>query len=328
MNVFSIIFPVISVTVLGYALARFEFLSKIQINGLSKLTFTLLMPAFLFVTMATTPISEVFNPKVIGAFYLPVLCLYALAMLYYYWFAKENPRNISAAAVFAMGNTYSNVVLLGLPVTMAALGEAMAAHVFMVLSFHGIVMIGFTSFCGTFSSQETSQEASQETSQLESVNPNKPKNSMGKRLLKLASNPVLASIVGGMLYNVVGFSLHADIQASLRLMGKPGITLALIVLGSSLHYYSVKGKMGQIAALSLIKLLLLPFLMWLSATYVFDLSKELTAVVVILSASPTGINAYLVASEQKQLEALTASTVVVTTVLCMFTISGWLMFLL
>ncbi|MCJ8271614.1 MAG: AEC family transporter [Psychrosphaera sp.] len=312
MNVFSIIFPVISVTALGYALARFEFLSKIQINGLSKLTFTLLMPAFLFVTMATTSISEVFNPKVIGAFYLPVLCFYALTMLYYYFFAKENARNISAAAVFAMGNTYSNVVLLGLPVTMAALGEAMAAHVFMVLSFHGIVMIGFTSFCGTFSSQD----------------PTKRQDSLAKKLLKLASNPVLASIVGGMLYNVAGFTLHADLQASLRLMGKPGITLALIVLGSSLHYYSVKGKMGQIASLSLIKLVLLPFAMWLSATYVFDLSKELTAVVVILSASPTGINAYLVASEQKQLEALTASTVVVTTVLCMFTISGWLMFLL
>jgi malonate transporter len=320
MNVFSIIFPVISVTLLGYALARFKFLSKIQINGLSKLTFTLLMPAFLFVTMATTSISEVFNPKVIGAFYLPVLCFYALTMLYYYWFAKENPRNISAAAVFAMGNTYSNVVLLGLPVTMAALGEAMAAHVFMVLSFHGIVMIGFTGFCGTFSSPESSQEAMSA--------PTKRKVSLGKKLFKLASNPVLASIVGGMLYNVVGFTLNTDLQASLRLMGKPGITLALIVLGSSLHYYSVKGKMGQIAALSTIKLLLLPFAMWLSATYVFDLSRELTAVVVILSASPTGINAYLVASEQKQLEALTASTVVVTTVLCMFTMSGWLIFLL
>lgn len=312
MNVFSIIFPVIFVTAIGYACARWQYLSRAQVDGLSKLAFTLILPAFLFVTMATTPLAEVFNPNVIGAFYLPVITLYALALLYHYMFAKEKPRNAGSAAVFAMGNTYSNIVLLGLPVTMAALGEQMAAHVFVVLSFHGIVMIGFTNFCGTFSEPQKSGQSFV----------------FLKKLLKLASNPVLASIVTGMLFNVAGFTLPDVLVASLKLFGKPGITIALIVLGTALHYYSVKGKIAQIAVLTVTKLIVMPFAVWLSATYIFGLSKELTALVVILSASPTGVNSYLVASGLKEHEALIASTVVVTTFLCMFTISGWLVFLL
>jgi len=100
------------------------------------------------------------------------------------------------------------------------------------------------------------------------------------------------------------------------------------VLGSSLHYYSVKGQIGQITALSVTKLILLPLSVYLSARYLFELDQTLTAVVVLLAASPTGVNAYLVACTVDKHQALIASTVVVTTVMCMFSISGWLWFLL
>ena len=140
----------------------------------------------------------------------------------------------------------------------------------------------------------------------------------------MISNPVLASIVGGMLYNVMGFGLNDTIKDTLTLLGKPGITCALIILGSSLHFYNVKGHRLQIAWLSLVKLILLPLSVYLSATYLFELEKALVAVMVILSASPTGVNAYLVACTVQKHQALVASTVVVTTVLCMFSMIGWL----
>ncbi len=295
----------------GYLCARSGFLSRSQIEGLSKLTFNLILPAFLFVTMATNPMAEVFNPKVLGAFYLPVISTYALALLYHYFFSQQ-PKAIGPAAVFAMGNAYSNVVLLGLPVTLAALGEALVPHVFMILSFHGLIMIGFTSFCGSLGQSSGGN----------------PLTALLHKLWQMIKNPILASIFGGMLYNLTGLGLAPDIAAALKMLGKPGITCALIVLGSSLYFYSVKGKINAILAMSTVKLILMPLGVWLSATYLFELDQQLTALAVILSASPTGVNAYMVAIGQKQHEALTASVVVVTTVLCLFTISGWLMFLL
>jgi predicted permease len=312
MNVFSIIFPVIFVTVIGFVLANKQFLNRVHIEGLSKLTFTIIVPPFLFVTMATSNLGEIFSAKVIGAYYLPVFSFYGLAMLYHYIAAKDKPRDIPASAVFAMANTYSNIVLLGLPITLAALGEEIAAHVFVVLSFHGMMMIGFTNFCGTFGEHSSDSK----------------KQSFWRKLAKLASNPILASIFTGMLYNLSGLTLGPDLAAALKLLGKPAITCALIILGTSLHYYSVKGRIAQIAAITAIKLIIMPFFVWLSAVYIFDLSKELTALVVLLASSPTGVNAYLVASGLHKHEALVASTVVVTTVLCMFSMTGWLIFLL
>lgn len=315
MNVFAIILPIIFVTFTGYLCTRLNYVSREQVNGLSKLTFNILMPSFLFVTMATTKLSELFDIKVMAAFYLPVLSIYALTMAYHFYLANNERKKIGAAAVFAMGNTYSNVVLLGLPVIFSALGEQYAAYVFLVLSVHGLVMIGFTSFCGSFDNQ---QQNSNDSKLL----------TLGKKLGNMLSNPVLASIFGGMLYNLAGFGLEPTLAASLHLLGKPGISCALLILGSSLHYYSVKGKIGQIATLTLVKLVLLPLSVYFSATYLFELEPVLVAVVVLLAASPTGVNAYLVACTVNQHQALVASTVVVTTVMCMFTISGWLLFLL
>lgn len=311
MNILTLIFPVIAVTAIGYSLARSEFVNKTQLDGLSKVTFNLLMPSFLFVTMATSNLAEQFDADIMFAFYLPVLSFYALLMFYHYWFAPQDSKQLGAAAVYAMGNTYSNVVLLGLPVILSALGPDYASYVFLILSAHGIIMIGFTNFCGALSTQDKAEHHSIFRNTL-------------NNLWRMISNPVLASIVGGMLYNVAGFSLNDTVKDTLTLLGKPGITCALIILGSSLHFYTIKGQRLQIAWLTLVKLILLPLSVYLSATYLFELEPALRAVVVILAASPTGVNAYLVACNVQKHQALVASTVVVTTVLCMFSMIGWL----
>lgn len=315
MNILALIFPVIAVTAIGYALARSEFVNKSQLDGLSKITFNILMPSFLFVTMATSNLAEQFEPDIMFAFYLPVLGFYITLMAYHYYFAKTDRKQLGTAAVYAMGNTYSNVVLLGLPVVLSALGPDYATYVFLILSAHGIIMIGFTNFCGAFNQSSKTANTSKLSSTI-------------KNLWHMISNPVLASIIGGMLYNVLGLGLNDTIKDTLTLLGKPGITCALIILGSSLHFYAIKGHRLQIAWLSLVKLILLPLSVYLSATYLFELEKTLVAVVVILSASPTGVNAYLVACTVQKHQALVASTVVVTTVLCMFSMIGWLWLLL
>ena len=288
------------------------------------------MPSFLFVTMATSNISEQFNLNIMLAFYLPVLSFYLLLLAYHYHFAPQHKQQLGSAAVYAMGNTYSNVVLLGLPVTLSALGAQYAAYVFLILSVHGIIMIGFTNFCGAFNPEHSNPEHSNpKHSNPKHSNQQAPAPTTAlSKIWRMISNPILASIAGGMLYNLLGFGLHHTIKDTLTLLGKPGITCALLILGSSLHFYSVKGQRKQIAATTIVKLVLLPFAVYLSATYLFDLTADLRAVVVILSASPTGVNAYLVASSVNKHQALVASTVVITTVLCMFSMAAWLLVVL
>ncbi|MFT4928040.1 MAG: malonate transporter [Phenylobacterium sp.] len=307
MTTFTIIFPIIFVVAAGYLVARSQFLSESQISGLSRLTFSLIMPIFLFINMATADLDNIFNFKLFATFYLPVVLIYGLSMLWHYFYAAEQSHQFAPASVFALATGYSNLVLVGLPITIAALGEQALGPVFMLISFHGVTLFGSTIVLCAIGSGE--------------------RFSALDTLKKVCSNPIVGSIWLGLGINFIGLRLPEVLITSLRFLAKPGITLALIVLGTALHAYSVKGKIGQIGAVTVIKLLVFPLLVWWFAG-IFGLSQQLTTIAVLLSASPTGVNAYLIATGQECHEALIASTVVVSTVLCVVTFSGWLAVLL
>lgn len=308
MTTFNIIFPIIFTVAMGYLVAHRRFLSQPQINGLSRLTFSLIMPLFLFINMATTELASVFDWRVLGSFYLPVMVIYGLSLIFHYFYAAQKSRQLAAASVFALSTGYSNLVLVGLPITIAALGEQIIGSVFVLISFHGVVLFGSTIvLCAIGSGTRFS---------------------LFDTLKKVCSNPIVGSIWLGLLINFIGLPLPELLVSSLKFFAKPGITLALFVLGTALFFYSVKGKIAQIGAVSVIKLLIMPILVWFMANPVFQLPYELATMLVLLAASPTGINAYLIATQQKCHEALIASAVVVTTVLCMLSFSAWLAFLL
>ncbi|MFT7567578.1 MAG: malonate transporter, partial [Pseudoalteromonas distincta] len=56
--------------------------------------------------------------------------------------------------------------------------------------------------------------------------------------------------------------------------------------------------------------------------------EQIRNVLVLLSASPVGVNAYLIACQLKQHQATLAGTVVLSTILCMLSFSFWLAILL
>jgi len=73
--------------------------------------------------------------------------------------------------------------------------------------------------------------------------------------------------------------------------------------------------------------MILPLMVYLSAHYVFDFEKVTVTTLVILSACPTGVNAYLIAKQQVQHQQTVAGTVVASTITSMLTIPFWLWFL-
>ena len=68
--------------------------------------------------------------------------------------------------------------------------------------------------------------------------------------------------------------------------------------------------------------------MLLVGTYVFNLDTQILNVLVLLSASPVGVNAYLIASQIKQHEATLAGAVVLSTILSVISFTFWLAVLL
>ncbi|WP_336244825.1 AEC family transporter [Shewanella sp. SG41-4] len=89
-----------------------------------------------------------------------------------------------------------------------------------------------------------------------------------------------------------------------------------------------QNKLHQFIDRLRLKIILLPALVYMMAHYVFDLAASRTAMLVLLSASPLGVNAYLIATELKQHESTLGSTVILSTLLSVFSFSLWLTLLI
>ena len=299
--------PLILVALLGFVCAKSQWLNRAKIDGLSKFTFYISIPAFLFHQMAQANFTEQISPELFIAFYLPVLCCYGLAWLSHYFFLKKNNDSTRASsAVFSLAASYSNTVIIGLPVLLAALGEQVLGIIFLIITFHSALLFALTSALASLGSNEKN------TFNITQV---------FKQNLK---NPLVVSISAGLIINLLGIELPSIVADSLMLIGKPAITLALFILGASLAFYQVRDRLLDIGLASLIKLVLLPALVLLISQFFFELSALNITVLVILSACPTGVNAYLIAKSHQQEQQTVAGTVVVTTLLSMITIPLWL----
>ncbi len=307
MSIISIIMPLILVALLGFVCAKSQWLNRTQIDALSKFTFYLSIPAFLFYQMAQANFSEQISPALFAAFYLPVLGCYCIAWLsHYFLIERKKTSSTAGSAVFSLGASYSNTVIIGLPILLTLFGEKVLGIIFLIITFHSALLFTLTSAISCFNAKGSN-----------AFN--------GKEIIKQnLKNPLVVSISTGLVVNLLSIELPTIVADSLMLMGKPAITLALFILGASLAYYHVRDKLFSIGIASLIKLVLLPALVLLTSQFLFQLSPLSVTVLVILSACPTGVNAYLIAKTHQQEQQTVAGTVVMTTLLSMITIPLWL----
>ncbi|WDE10665.1 AEC family transporter [Thalassomonas haliotis] len=325
MNILSVIAPLILVALLGFVLCKSNKLNKSQLDALSKFTFFYSIPAFLFYQMANADFSGMMDPKFFAGFYLPLLCCYLLAGLGNYFFHKKYRKNYPASAVFALGASYSNTVIVGLPVLLMVIGEQVVALVFLIITFHSTLLFGLTSAIAA-RGQAPEQTGSENTSADTSPGSAPKRNNFDWQgfFKQTFNNPLIISILSGLVFNLLAIPLPGVILDALVLLGKPAITLALFILGASLAYYRVRNEINFIMLASIFKLLVLPGLVYVAALYLFRLEPMIITVLVILSASPIGVNAYLIAKMQEVHQETLAGAVVVSTVMSVFTIPAWL----
>jgi len=309
MTTFSIIFPLLFLVSLGFLATRFKVFNKDQIGGISKFIFNLCIPVFLFLNMYKAPLETSLNTDALIVFYIPVLTIFALGFILNKLIAHKNNSNFSASATYALGSSYSNTVLVGLPIIISAIGPHVMGSVFFIITFHSALLFALTFL-------------------LSQINNQSNKFNWQVFFKSVLFNPVVSSITLGLIFNALKIETPTQLNNALELLSKPALTGALFVLGANLSFYKISKDWHMSALASTLKLLLLPALVYGLGKYIVELDKELLAVTVLLSASPLGVNAYLIAMQLKQYQTTLASTVVLSTILSVISFSFWLSILL
>jgi malonate transporter len=294
MAILQAVLPVFAIAGLGYFIAARKLMSTRDIDGLSRFVFSIALPVLLFESMAT---SDAFLEP-----YWPFFLLFYGVSFFIFGFGLFVGRrafSLSPAeqGLYGLGSSYSNLVLVGLPIIASGLGEAAVMPLLLLASVQNLLLFPLVSLVANADQRESR---------------------LAKRIVqsvrRVVTNPIVASLLLGMAFRLLSLQIPLLLATPIDLLGQAGIPSALFVLGASLHRYEATRLSREALTMVLIKMLLQPALVWVLATNVLYLEPLWVAVAVMAAGMPTGVNAYMLAEQMGTGQRTIAASIWVSTV--------------
>jgi len=301
--VLEIVLPIFGVVVLGYGATRLGWFGGEADAGLAKFVFDFAVPIMLFRSLATAELPATIPWGYFGSYYLSAAAVYLLGFgLARFAFKRSYGGQVITGFGFAFGNT----VLLGLPLILTTFGEQAALPFFILLSIHGLSFFTLTTLL--LEADHLSGTAS--------------KRERGRQIVKsLFTNPILVGIFAGLAVNLAHLELLAPIEAICALMQQAVTPCALFSLGCSLTKYGMAGRVQQSIIMVVAKTVLMPALVYVLATRVFDIEPLWTMVAVLMAAQPSGVMTYIFAKKYGVGQAIATTSIFLSTALSLVTLS-------
>jgi len=298
----DVIAPIFLVIGLGAWLRRIGLLSAEHAGLLSRFTFRVAAPLFLFHRVGRRPPEGgdhlTMVAVIVGVSVLTAAVTYALTR-------RAGPRRVG---VLAQGAFRSNTVFFGLPVVTQAYGEEAVARAALVI---GTMVITYN-LLGAVVLTLPRKRVSAGSGELW--------RGLGRDMV---TNPLVLGIVGGILLSGAGWTLPGFLDRTLDLVGRTALPLALLSIGAGLEVRDLPREWRPALAISVVKLALYPAAIGLMLHWAGLSTAELRVPVVLL-ASPCAVMAYVMAREMNGDEQLASAIVLGSTLLSVVSSVAWL----
>jgi len=304
-TVIEIVLPIFAVILLGFGFGRGKFLSAEGARGLGAFVYYAAIPALLFRGMATASTGAGGSLALLGAYFAGALMVFAGSLAVGRIVFR---LSLAEQGLMAISTGFSNSVQLGIPLVLAAFGDAGLVPLTIIISVHSLVLLSLT----TVVVEAGRGHAHGALRMAEAT------------AIAIAGNPVILSIVAGLLWRLTGLALPGPLRHLIDLLAAAATPAALFSLGATLAGFRLAGDLGESLVVVAIKLLVLPLVVWLFATRVFHLGDLDTAVATTCAALPTGSNAFILAQRYDLYVARAASSVLISTALSIVTLGALL----
>ncbi len=136
---------------------------------------------------------------------------------------------------------------------------------------------------------------------------------------EILKNPLILSALAGLALSAFQMPLPAMIGDLLDLLGKASLPLGLLAVGAGLNLSSIKRHARPVAMGSVLKLLVLPLLVW-GFGVLAGIDRVPLAMAVLYSSLPTASSAFILARELGGNHALMASIITMQTMAAFVTL--------
>jgi malonate transporter len=305
--VFDSLAPVVVLIASGVLAGRCGWLSQEAIKDLTQLIFYLLAPALLFRTMSQVRIEQLDFAPVLAYFAAAVLLFAAILLLQ--GFSRRS-------AVLALAGTFSNTVMIGIALINLLFGPQGLVTLLTLVSIHALVLLTLATLVLEFAVRRDAAAAHGPAS--------------GSMLVLLMQSfkssvlhPVPLPILLGLLYAQTGWGIPAVLDKPMALLGSALSPLALVLVGVSLAHTQVGSHWRGALALSGVKNVLHPLLVW-GLCRLMGVQGLAMTVMVVTAALPIGANVFLFSQRYEVAQDLVTASVAMSSLLALITLTATL----
>lgn len=304
--VFASLIPVILFIALGFFAGRRGWIRATSVKDLSNLVFMVLTPALLFRTMSTVHVQDLD--------FGPVAIYFAAAGLIFA--ATLGVQGISTlAAARGLANTFSNTIMIGVPLVGLAFGEAGLVTLFTLISVHALILL--TGATVVFELAAAREHAAKDDDGGGTQQP------MWRTVLQAVRNgivhPVPLPIIAGLLFAQTGLVLPEVVGKPLQLLGQALGPIALLLVGVTLAFTKVGHQFGAALRIALVKCVVHPLVL-AALGWSLGLSGMPLAVMIVAAALPVGANVFLFTQRYEVAQEEVTASIAVSTALALVTV--------
>jgi len=304
--IFDIVAPVFLVIGAGYLAVRLGLFGDNMVDGLMKFAIQFAVPCLLFRATSTMDLGTAYDWRLMSAFYAGSTISFTVATLMAWRVFGRKPGE---AVAVGFGALFSNLVLLGLPISERAWGTDVAAMApaYAIVSVHApfCYLLGITSM-------ELLRADGRSLAETATV-----------VVRAMFRNSLMIGIGLGFLVNLSGLPLPEALVSSVDIITRAALPAALFGLGGTLTRYSLKSSLGEAGSISALSLVLHPGISF-AVCHLLNVPDELTGAVVLMASMAPGVNAYLFANMYDRGQGTAASTVLLGTAVSILSVSTWL----
>lgn len=290
--------PLVLLIALGAGLAHIRFLGREFMADLNKLAFWIALPALLFTSAshASEPGPQMWRLLVIlfaGTFLITFVAWGAS-------FALRMPPQVRGTLMQSAFR--GNLAYIGIPVLAYTLGENKSAMATAVIVM--VLLMALYNVLAVIVLHSGSTHGSD-----------------WRRIARsIATNPLMLAGLLGLALPFTGLVLPAFVNRALDSLGAAAVPIALLCIGGSLATTSLHGRRSWIAAAALLKIAVLPLIVY-GLSFAFGLGPAERTIALVLTSCPTAAASFVMARQMGGDEALASGSIVLSTVLSLISLA-------
>ena len=303
----NVTLPIFLVMVLGWFLKQRGMLDEHFVSVANKFNFQVTLPFMVFRDLAAVDIRAVFDGRyVLFCALATTVCFFAI-----WGGAKLFLKDQTMTGAFVQASFRSSAAVMGL---------AFIENIYGSSAMGPLMIIGAVPLYNIFSVIVLTFEANDDG---EASGGNRDYSKIRKAGINILKNPIIIAIVLGLIVAYFRIDFPKIIDNSINYVARTATPLALIGMGAGFEGRAAVKKLAPTLAASAIKLVIQPLVLIPVAVWLGFRGEQLIGLIVMLAA-PATPSCYIMAKNMNNDGVLTASIVVMTTLLAAFTLTGWI----